>query len=385
MRIIYVTTAMAENDYKSFVSLWNRKPNPSNQNFHNKLIRSLALTNEVDVVSVRPFSRKFMCIKSLPKEEKKKDNIYWHYLPMKGNKISRIINAKRNGVKVFKKNEVKDAIILTDTINPSCLTVALKMAKSYKIPLVGIATDSPSNITGTYRSYTLYLLKRAAKCNGFIALTEGLNTLYNEHNMPHVVIEGVIEDRSNITPHVEDKPYFYFGGSLLQRYGVYDLIEGFKRLNRDDIKLVIAGHSGNNESILSSISSNDNIEFVGTLDIKDVLAYEKGAIANINPRPFSEDLDRFSVPSKTLEYLTSGNPTISVRNTILKSYFENEIVWVEESNPEQLSNAMNEVLNASIEERMEFGRKSKEKVLELFSMDSINKKLSLFLETILNK
>ena len=70
MRIIYFTTAQDEKDYRSFMNLWKIALNPSNQNFHNKLIRALAIENKVDVISIRPFSRKYMKVKKLPFEEK---------------------------------------------------------------------------------------------------------------------------------------------------------------------------------------------------------------------------------------------------------------------------------------------------------------------------
>ena len=378
MKIIYVTTTIDADDYKSFVSLWSKKPNPSNQNFHNKVIRALAKTNEVEVVSIRPFSRKLMSIKALAKEDKQIDGIKWHYLPIKGNKLTRFISIKREAKKVFKKGELDDAIILTDTININCMNVATMLSKRAKRPVVGICTDSPSNITGTLKSYTMYLLKKASKLDGYIALTSELNTLFNDANKPHLIIEGIVENINQNTKKDGDTPYFFFGGSLSPRYGINALIEGFLALNRKDIKLVVAGHSG-------ILKDYPNVEFKGVLDVKDVLKYEANAIANINPRPYSEDLDRFSIPSKTIEYLTSGVPTISVRNSKLNPYFKDEIYWVEDSTPECFKKALEDILNMNEEERAYWGNRAKEKVLELFSMDQVGNKISYFLSTFLNK
>ena len=379
MKIIYVTTAMDKNDYKSFVSLWKKKPNPSNQNFHNKLIRSLAVNNEIEVISIRPFSRKLVSLKSLPREAKRIGNINWHYLHIKNNKILRFFSIKKDCLKVLKKETLDSAVVITDTINRNCLSCAVKIAKVNKLPLIGVCTDSPSNITGTNRSYTMYLLKKAQKCNGFIALTNELNTLYNDSNKPNIIVEGIVEKENNVAPHAEDKPYFFFGGSLLPRYGINELIDGFEQLKRDDVKLIIAGHTGNNQNIISKIKANLNIEFIGTIDVDSVLSYEAGAIANINPRPFSEDLDRFSIPSKTIEYLTSGSITISVRNSKLKPFFDEEILWINNSTANDISWALGIVLGMNKEERDEIGRKAKEKVQSLFSLDQVNQKLVQFL------
>ena len=57
MKIIYVTTSLEENDYVEFNKQWKVSLNPSNQNFHNKMIRALSINNEIDVISIRPFSK----------------------------------------------------------------------------------------------------------------------------------------------------------------------------------------------------------------------------------------------------------------------------------------------------------------------------------------
>ena len=52
----------------------------------------------------------------------------------------------------------------------------------------------------------------------------------------------------------------------------------------------------------------------------------RNAIANINPRPYSEDYDRYLIPWNVLDYLNSNSLTVSVRNSKLKNYFEEDYV-----------------------------------------------------------
>ena len=66
MRIIYFTTACEKSYYDSFICNWESSLNTSIQSLHNRLIRSLAMTHEVEVISVRPFSRKYCKFKMLP-------------------------------------------------------------------------------------------------------------------------------------------------------------------------------------------------------------------------------------------------------------------------------------------------------------------------------
>ena len=382
MKIIYITTAIREDDYREFMKIWSKAPNPSNQNFHNKLIRSLAINNQVEVISIRPFSSKFCNLKSLKKDYIEEENINWHYLTIKGGKLSRIATVTREVKAIIKDIEnIEDYVIFTDTINPICIRTATMISRLKQIPTIGLCTDSPSNISGTNRAYTLYLLKQAARCYGYIALTTDLNELFNPNHKPALIIEGIVENEEKDANLMSEKaPYFFFGGALLEKYGVFNLIKAFKMLNKPEIDLYLCGHSGSNEKIREEIKDYPNIHFLGILPVMNVLHYEMYALANVNPRPFTLDLDKLSIPSKTLEYLASGVPTISVKNSKLQRYFEEEAIWSKSGSPEDLLFCLERVISLTKKERKELGDRAKKKVLELYSLDSVNKRINEFLE-----
>ena len=382
MRIIYFTTSIEEHDFELFSKEWKIALNASNQNFHNKLIRSLAISNKVDVISLRPYSFRKCNIKGLKAENKSDGNITWHYLAIRKTKVLRFSYAKKQIKRLFRNDKCEETVILSDTINPKIIRLANHFARKKKLKIAGICTDSPSNITGTSRAYSLFLLKQSKDLDGYISLTESLNELFNEKEKPNIVIEGVIE---NELPKSENKygDYFYFGGALLPRYGVYHLIKAFKLLNRPDIKLLICGHHGDERKIYETIGDAKNILYLKMLPVKEVLALESHAILNINPRPYSEDLDRYSIPSKTLEYFSTGRLTLSVRNTKLQSIFGEDAIWVKSDKKEDLLEGMKAALDMGELEREKIGQQAQKKARELYSLASINKKLIPFLEELL--
>ena len=379
MKIIYFTTAIERDDYKELAKIWKTSLNPSNQNFHNKMIRSLALSNEVEVVAVRPFSPRHCTKKVLEAEDKVEGNIHWHYVKMKGGKIRRQFIVKKEIAKLMKKLDTKDAVIVSDTINPTVIYNANLAKKKYNLPLVGIVTDSPSNISNTPRSYTMFLLKQSSDLDGYISLTAGLNDMFNENDKPAIQIEGIVED-NDVRP-IQNKygQYFFFGGALMERYGVFNLIDAFTELKRDDINLVICGHHGDPKKIKAAINKNKNIHYLKMIPVREVLQLEANAFANINPRPYSQDLDRFSIPSKTIEYYTSGKLTISSQSTILSKHFASCTIWCGYAKKEEILSAMKKALAMDEEKRLEMGAKAKEKARELYSLASVDKKLSKFL------
>ena len=54
MNVLVFTSAMIDSDFASYQEVAKIKPNPSNQNFYSKLIKTLAIRNNVSVVSHRP-------------------------------------------------------------------------------------------------------------------------------------------------------------------------------------------------------------------------------------------------------------------------------------------------------------------------------------------
>lgn len=378
--IIYITTAMDKRDFDEYLTHWSSSPNPSNQNFHNKMIRSLSINNKVDVISARPFSRTLCDMKNLKKAEKEDGNITWHYIAIQRNFFEKIINGTKQVKALVKKLITEDTIVFVDTINTSITHFTKHAMKKRTNKIIGICTDSPSNISGTSRSYTVYLLSRASNYSGYIALTTGLNELFNANKRPGLILEGLVEENL-VLKNNQYENYFFFGGALLPRYGVYDLIKAFKIFNKDKkYKLVFSGHHSDNKALKEAIGGDENIIYLGAITISECLSLEKGAIANINPRPFSEDLDRYSIPSKTLEYLTSGVPTISVKNSKLQKTVGDYIVWSKSSNEKDLVKVLEHVVSLTKSERQKLGQDAKEQVLKLYSLKRTNTKINKFLE-----
>lgn len=380
MHIVYFTTAQRDKDWNEFYPKWRISLNPSNQNFHNKLIRSLAINNDVDVISIRPFSHQNSSFKYLNKFTIKDNNhLSWHYIKRSGGKIYRNLSLFPEAKKVLSNLDLRNTIFITDTINPGVLKVAIKAKHKYNCPLIGVCTDSPSNISNTGRSYTLSLLKQASQIDGFISLTDELNQLFNVHNLPSFILEGLLEDEIKVTQTNSTRPYFFFGGSLMRKYGVYNLIEAFKQLDIKTMDLIICGHHENKEEIKEAIKGTTNIHYLKLLPIHKVHEYENDAVACVNPRPYNEDLDRFSIPSKTIEYLYSNSLTISLKNTKLMHRFNDAAIWVNSNEISDLKTALLEAANMDVNKRKKMIANANAIAKDLYSLSSVAKQIQSFL------
>lgn len=372
---MYLTSAMDNESFKEYLRDWTVAPNLSNQNFHNKLIRAIATTNDVDVICYRSINIHFKKFE-LPAKVVKENNIHWKYTYCSHSKVAKrlYLFSRIKRVTLFDQKAV-----FVDALNLSLLKVALKIRKKYKIKVIAVVTDNPNNISYTTHLYKKRVLKLGKKSDAFITLTPKLNELYNPNGKPNVIIDGISEPFLSFAERKVNGDYIYFGGSLMRRYGVYNLIEAFKNLKRDDLKLVLCGHHVNKDELKKAIDKSENIVYFGSVDYFNNLALEKYALVAVNPRPKDEKLDEYSVPSKTLEFLSNSCLSISVDNPTLKAKYEDCIIWAKSGSVKDLEDALRRALALTEEEKASIIKRGFERVNDNTSVGRVSSLIDFLL------
>ena len=370
-KIFYLTTAQSTQEFERLLPKWRVSPNLSNQNFHNKLIRALATAKEIDVISARPINSHFF-IPRLFKKTVKDNNITWKYISVSVDKIDKKLFFYRR-IRTAIGEIKKDDVIVVDTLNLSLLKAAMKFAKANEVKIIGICTDNPLNISYTSQKYKENLLNLGRQLDGFICLTTKLNDLYNPNSKPFVIIDGVTEptERKEIKNKING-PYIIFGGSLMYEYGIKNLINAFISLGREDLKLVICGHH-EQKNFKSYIKHFKNIIYLGALTYSEINELEKDAILAVNPRPINDDIDLYSFPSKTLEYLANGVLTISVKSPLLENKYEDCLIWAESGEAADLKAAIEKALSLDPKEAEKIKKTAIKTVNDRTSFENISK------------
>lgn len=385
MRIIYFTTACKKEDYVSFSKMWDSSLNASIQNLHNRFIRSLALTHEVEVFSMRPFSRRYCKLKKLDAETKQEGKITWHYLEIKRNKLLRYSTVTKQCNKILSKMNLKDCIIITDTLNPNVLRNSTKFAKKYNLPIIGVCNNTPSSIHNTGKSYATSILSLAENLSGYITLTQGLNTLYNTYNRANLSFEGVLDDNAVINKENEYGDYIFFNGSLEPNHGIVQLILAFRELDNPKLKLIISGYYPDNETLIRVIHNNQNVINLGNIPSDEVISLASHSLLNVNPLPFTEDFDRYYVPANLVDYFNSNSIVVSVRNRQFMKSFKDDAIWVEDCEIYDLLKGLKAGLALSKDNRADMIKKANADVNKLYSMSVINRRTILFLKQFLKQ
>jgi glycosyltransferase involved in cell wall biosynthesis len=132
--------------------------------------------------------------------------------------------------------------------------------------------------------------------------------------IPHFVDPQFLETAKQVESIKAEKPYLLYFGRLSEEKGVDKILETMY-IYKPGIALKIAGSGPKHEELLDFVQTHDlpDIEFLGHLDVKDLISYIKGAEAVLVP---SQSFESFGFSA--LEAMALGTPVVSTEQGALK-------------------------------------------------------------------
>lgn len=384
MNILVFSSSMPDAHFSTYQDEAVIKPNPSNQNFYSKLIKTLAINNNVSVVSHRPFVKGMFKHKSSLESDIIMDgNVKYYLTNIRSDKFYKLLDEQK-AIEKSAQSAIDDFvsddfIIVTDTLRLNLLKAARKIAKKNKVKIVGMLTDNPMNLSSGKSFIKNYLKKQASMLDGYLSLTDGLVNAFNK-SLPSYVFEGLVtEEKEGKKDPIFN--YFYFGGSLYERYGVKTMVDAFHKSNVKS-KLVIAGNGPLVNYIEQMAEEDYRILYLSQLNKEKNIGYLRNSIANINPRPLNPDLDKESVPSKLLEYLSIGTPVISTKYPKMYSLFKDDVSWIDGNDVESMRIAFESYDVSQQEMYLKKAATARRKVFEFYGLNVQAESIDHFLAEI---
>lgn len=178
-----------------------------------------------------------------------------------------------------------------------------------------------------------------------------------------VVIEGIADGprcQKNLLrlqkADAVEKPKIVYTGTLSKKYGILDLVKGFSMMKEIDCPLVICG-GGDAESEITEIARTDaRICFLGIVSNHTAKEIQESATILINPRKSKDEYTAYSFPSKTMEYLETGNMVICYKLVGIPDEYDDKLIYIEETEDiSGLSAALKNTLELSAEDRKNKG------------------------------
>lgn len=264
-----------------------------------------------------------------------------------------------------KQNSSEDKlVVLTYTPSSWFLEPIIRLKKKYKnIILCPIITDLPDDYINPMYNLSRYKMfiqtrevNKIRKCydsvDRYVFLSIPMEEKIPNARGRYIIIEGISADCNGLQLKSKESNIktLLYTGSLGIHTSVKDLVDAFMKTTNPDFRLIICG-GGECEDYISICANQDHrIVFKGMIPRSEVLELQRNATAVINPRKPSISITRFSFPSKTMEYMSSGTPLIGYKlGGIPKEYYEHYYALADEAEV-TLVNTINDILSKPIAE-----------------------------------
>lgn len=384
-KILVFTSAMIDADFMKYQEIAKKKSNPSNQNFYSRLIRALAKFNDVSVISHRPISTEMFDEHFFEASKSNYENINYYYTYISTHFSYKAFHECKSiyqtATKCIEDMHTNDFVIVVDVLRYNLLRAAKKISKKYKVPIIGMITDNPTNLSGVTNRYINTIITHALDLDGYLSLSDGLLKVFNTHNKPSYIFEGLVED-TELTKKDPLGEYLFFSGSLYERYGVKTMIDAYLASNIKQ-KLIICGAGPLEQYINEKEGSDSRLLYLSQLDRNKILSLQQHALANINPRPINEKLDEESIPSKLLEYFASGVPTLSTKHIKLYKLFKDDVMWFNDGSYESLLQGFNAFSKCNYSSLKKMASTAKVKVFEFYDLRVQGEAITHFIDSLI--
>lgn len=196
--------------------------------------------------------------------------------------------------------------------------------------------------------------------DGLILLTEPMAEALCVEQKPYTVIEGLIlpkqdESAAGIEYQTE-KSIALYTGTLEPGLGIREMLQAFEQMPQ--YELWICGQGSMQQEVERFAERCVNIRYYGFIPQKEALALQARATMLINPRQPEGIFTRYSFPSKTLEYMRSGKPTLCCRLEGIPADYDAYLWYIEESGSAGIMRAVQELMQLPESERKKLGESS---------------------------
>jgi glycosyltransferase involved in cell wall biosynthesis len=282
------------------------------------------------------------------------------------NMIAKFLKTRKELKRKLKKNE-NNAVIVYETYSPFLLAAATLRKQINR--LVVIVPDLPDYMhsEGNWlRTYFKNVNRKLinwclSKTDGYILLSEPM--LEKLPNKKYIVMEGIFnpEFEDKYVPKEKSKTIMYTGGIYTHR-GTNILLDAFSKIKDSDYRLWIRGDGDLKSTILEMAKNDPRIKYFDPMGREALLELEKRATVLVNTTP-PQDFTKYFFPSKNMEFLASGTPTVMFRLGCMPKEYDSYLFYADSDDTEALKNKLVEVCEMGAEEQLEFGNRAKQFIL----------------------
>lgn len=302
------------------------------------------------------------------KNEEGRDDIYVGTLPIPGMQmISELWRVYKTIKKIIKKTNQKpilliyalhspflmSAVLLKNKIGCSCVVVP--DLPEYMSNKDGLARTIGKRIDRTIIDFCLRHI------DGCVLLSPYMRDKLPIKDKPWVLMEGIFDTKSIPEKRTKsEERVILYGGDLSRQYGIVELLDAFRGIDKDNYRLWICGRGDGESDVVKMAAEDERIIFWGVISHDELLSLQQRATVLINPRSSAGEYTKYSFPSKTMEYLASGTPTIMCHLPAIPEEYNAHIYYVEEESVEGIRKKILEICEKPQNDLDKFGKAAAE-------------------------
>ena len=170
--------------------------------------------------------------------------------------------------------------------------------------------------------------------DSFVLFSPHMKEYLPVNNKIWIHMEGIYNTQNSLKENVEKtkNKVILYTGKLSERMGIKNLLTAFSMIPNKEYRLWVRGNGICLNDVKKASEKDDRIQYIEHLSKEDILRLQRKATVLINPVFSSQKFTRYFFPSKTMEYMASGTPTIMSRLACLpKDYYPFLYFFDEES------------------------------------------------------
>ena len=272
----------------------------------------------------------------------------------------------KQGFKKLIKQRNDIGTVIFYSVQGSHLRLSRYIKKKYGIKTHMIVPDLPQYMAMQHTDFIrTYMKKKNCKLlencldyiDSFTFLTKYMAEKLKIDRSRYTVVEGIADFKNTVSSADDDGiKRVVYTGTLTAKYGIMDLVEAFMDIKKENYRLIICGSGETAEKIKAAAKLDERIIFKGNVSPDEAVKIQQAATVLVNPRKNDEEYTKYSFPSKLMEYLLSGMPTVCYKLDGIPDEYDRYFQYVSDNTKKELSDKIVEVCELSNEERAVLGK-----------------------------
>ncbi|HYR11080.1 MAG TPA: glycosyltransferase [Longimicrobium sp.] len=285
------------------------------------------------------------------------------------------------------------ALLVYNVFSPLALPV-LAAARAWRVPAVAIVADLPfgyrlRGVRGALERLDVRAqLSVLRRFDGLVVLTPHVAAEYAP-GVPWMRMEGGLHPSDAGEPlrpsaGAAGERAVMYSGMLNEMNGIPLLLDAFGRLQGPEWRLWIYGGGPLTREVRAAAARDPRIVFRPWEQVpaEEMRLRQREAAVLVNPRPSAHRANRYSFPSKLLEYLVSGTPVVSTAPPGIPDEYHPHLELAHDETPEGLAAAIRRAAARTDAERTARGVRAREFVLRDKTWDRQAARIGEFLRTV---